>query len=121
MRSRFIWFLLFTLAACAAVSGATGFDAYVGRPVSDLALQIGPPTSVSNGPDGSLIFQWNRFGPSGQRIGASTPIPFEFGIRLWLPDRCVLRVGTRPARSAPRPVTADWITENWQFVGGGCI
>jgi len=121
MGSRFTWFLLFMLSACAAASAGTGFDAYVGRPVSDLALQIGPPTGTSHGGDGTLVFEWNRFGPAGQRIGGSTPFDFELGIHLWFPSRCVLRVVAHPARSSPMPVATDWITDSWQFVGMGCI
>jgi hypothetical protein len=123
MRSRFIWFLVFTLTGYSALSAASGFNAYVGRPVSELALQIGPPTSISDGPDGSLVFKWNRFGPSDQRIGASsswTPTPW-LELSLWFTGRCVLRVEARPARSDPRPVPADWIMENWRFVGWSCI
>jgi hypothetical protein len=64
-----------------------------------------------------MIFHWSRFGPTGQRIGA-----FSVFESVKLPTgRCVLQVRSRAARSDPAPVAADWIMENWRFVGWGCI
>ncbi len=117
MRSVVIAFLgLMLLAYACAAHAQSGFDAYLGRPVSELAMRIGPPTAASHR-NGLTIFKWNRFGPTGQRIGASAVVE---GLRLFT-GRCVLVVASRPARSDPTEAPDDWIMEDWKFVGGGCV
>jgi hypothetical protein len=117
VRAFFVWLFAVALLASGAAKAQTGFNAYIGHPVSELALRIGPPTTASAGPDGWTTFTWRRFGPTGQRIGASSVVE---GVTLFT-GRCVLRVESRPARSNPTAAMDDWIMESWRFVGWGCI
>ena len=117
MKSLFIRFLVLTVVGCASGGAEAGFNSYIGRPVSDLAMRIGPPTFVSPGPKGWPIFRWRNFGPSGQTIGAETVVEVIL-IHNW---RCILVVGSRPAKNNPTSAMVDWLIENWRFVGWGCI
>jgi hypothetical protein len=112
MKSLLIWFLGLTIFACGAAAAQTGFAVYVGHPVSDLAMRIGPPTNVFRGPNGWPIFQWE--------IGSGIKGMVIEGL-LVHQGRCILEVATRPATSNPTSIMVDWIMENWRFKGGGCI
>jgi hypothetical protein len=111
MRLVLCCFLGMALCICGAAYAQMGFAAYVGRPVFDLAQRMGPPTNVSRGANGWLIFQW--------MIGPTKGTVVE-GLLIHR-GRCVLEVATRPAKSNPKFVMVDWIMEDWRFRGWGCI
>jgi hypothetical protein len=117
MRSVAYALLAIAILGAAVANAGPGFDSYLGRPVSELARYIGPPDATSPGVNGWPIFQWSRFGPAGQKIGAGTTVE---GHWIWR-GRCVLKVASRPARANPTTATTDWIVENWRFVGLGCV
>lgn len=117
MRLLFIRLLVITLVGCTSAGAEAGFNPHIGRRVSDLAMRIGPPTIVSPGPNGWPIFRWSHFGPSGQTIGTETVVE-GIVIYNW---RCVLVVGSRPAKSNPTSAMVDWVIDSWKFVGWGCI
>lgn len=107
----FFGLLIITVSLCEAVCAQGGFAAYLGRPVSDLARRMGPPTSVVPGPNGWPIFQWS--------INATTGLVVE-GLLIYR-GQCTLEVAARPATSSLTWVTRNWIIDNWRFRGGGCI
>jgi hypothetical protein len=117
LKSFLIGLLGLALVGCSAVVVETNAKPYIGRPVSDVALRLGPPTTVSHGPNGWPIFRWSNFGPSGQTIGKVTAIE---GLVIHQ-GRCSLLVQSQPAKPNPSPAMTDWIIEDWRFVGMGCV
>jgi len=95
-------FLGITIFSCGAAPAQTGFAAYVGRPVSDLAQRMGPPTTVLRGPNGWPIFQWN--------IGSGIKGMVVEGLMIHT-GRCLLEVATRPATSNPTSMMVDWVND----------
>ena len=100
-----------TMFACGSGHTQAGFASYIGRPVSDLAMRMGPPNSMSHDLNGWPIFQWD--------INPTTGIVVE-GLIIHK-GRCRLEVATRPRTSNPTTLTRDWIMDNWRFKGGGCV
>jgi hypothetical protein len=111
MKSLFVGLLGVTLVGCSAAHAQTSLYDYIGRPISDLAMRMGPPTIVSQGPNGWPIFQWSRFPSKGIVL---------HGLLIHR-GRCILEVAARPANRHPTLAMADWIVENWRFVGWGCL
>jgi hypothetical protein len=104
--------LLFMVLAGPAIGQGWGLERYIGRPVSDLAIRLGPPTQAFVGPDGQRIFQWRHFGSSTKTVIEGVAI---------LNWRCTLSVESWPARNNPSSAMIDWIIHTWKFSGLGCI
>lgn len=112
MKLPFIELLGITLVGCSAALAQAGFYDYIGRPISDLAMRMGPPTTMSRGPNGWPIFQWSHLAPT-------KGIVIE-GLLIHR-GQCILEVISRPAKSSPTPAMADWLVTGWKFSGGGCL
>jgi hypothetical protein len=111
MRRLLISLLGITLLGCSATLAQAGWDDYIGRPISDLAMRMGPPTTVSRGPNGWPIFEWSHLAPTKGIVIEG----------LLIHGRCNLKVMTRPARSSPTAAMADWLVTHWRFAGLGCL
>jgi hypothetical protein len=111
MKSLLVGILGVTLVGCSAAYAQPSLYAYLGRPISDLAMRMGPPTIVSQGPNGWPIVQWSHLPTKGLVL---------HGLLIYR-GRCTLEVVARPAKRYPTLAMVDWIMESWRFVGFGCL
>jgi hypothetical protein len=115
--------LALIVAGCAAARQTRfneALNAYIGRPVSDIALKAGPPNASFPAGDGGMVFQWYRAGQQ-QTPGMAMP---AFGNVIYYPGQtqqieCRLSVVARTTKSSP--TLADWIIERWEYTGNGCV
>ena len=118
-----ILMLALVVTGCAAARQArfdNALNAYIGRPVSEIAVKIGPPTANFPSGNGSMVFQWHR-AEQQQTPGMAMP---AFGNVIYYPGQtqqieCRLSVFARSAKTSP--TLADWIIERWEYAGNGCV
>jgi hypothetical protein len=86
----FIVWLALSLTACAANRSSDGvLGGYNGRPVSDVVLKLGAPTTKFDVGNGRRVFEWENFGACTYTVVATTTNPGS-------------------------PSLADWKIESWQ-------
>ena len=106
-----------------AEQAKTGLNAYIGRPLVEVALKFGPPMTSFDMGGGKMAFQWDHYG-SGQTSGAATRIG---GTVLYTAPQayqteCKVSFVAVPARpGVAASDLPDWIVESWQYNGNGCI
>ena len=91
-------------------------DAYIGRPVSELALRFGPPTTEFESGPGQRAFQWEHY---GQTPGVIAPIGGSLIVAG--PQRRECRLSVVASTNKPNPTLGDWIVQRYQWAGNGCI
>jgi hypothetical protein len=75
-RFSFIACLTLTLTACTRFESADNeLDKYVGRPVSEVAAKLGPPTTKFRLADGRSSFDWQNYGSCTYSVIATTSNP----------------------------------------------
>lgn len=90
----------------------TSLDQYVGRPISDVILDRGPPTSTFDMGPNKRAFQWAL---TGQTAGAVVPIS---GVLVTVPPRtqnCMVSFVASANKSGP--TISDWMVESWRWNG----
>jgi hypothetical protein len=86
----FIACVTLSLTGCATFRPADNeLDRYVGGPVSDVAVKLGPPTAKFDLGDGHLAFDWENYGGCTYSVVATS-------------------------RKAGSPSLADWKVESWK-------
>ena|SRR6478672_13417883 len=89
-RFSFIACLTLSLTACTRFESADNeLDKYVGRPVTEVAAKLGPPTAKFGLPDGRSSFDLETYGGCTYSVVATTGQPNS-------------------------PSLADWRVESWQ-------
>jgi hypothetical protein len=72
----FIACLTVSLTACTRFESADNeLDKYVGRPVTEVAAKLGPPTAKFGLPDGCSSFDWETYGACTYSVVATTRHP----------------------------------------------
>jgi hypothetical protein len=111
------------LTGCAAVRQKeviAKFDSYLGRPVSDLALALGPPTTQFDAGGGKMAFQWEHV-IQGETAGAATGVGGTMIFNPLHPYERECRVSVVAATTIPNPSLGDWIIQHWEYHGNDCI
>jgi hypothetical protein len=85
----FIACLILSLTACARFAETGLANSVVGRPVSEVALKLGPPTTKMDLGNGRMAFDWEHYGPCTYSAIATSKTPGS-------------------------PSLADWTIESWQ-------
>jgi hypothetical protein len=95
-------------------------DSYIGQPVSNVAINLGPPNGSFDVGNGQRAFQWLRTG-SYQTGGSAMPI----GRMVVFEPSQTVQTSCRISFIATSPKggqqLSDWIVTTWRYVGNGCI
>ena len=95
-------------------------DSYIGQPVSNIAINLGPPNGSFDVGNGQRAFQWLRTG-SYQTGGSAMPI----GRMVVFEPSQTVQTSCRISFIATSPKggqqLSDWIVTTWRYVGDGCI
>ncbi len=100
-------------------------NAYVGHPLSDVALRFGPPTANVDMGGGRMAFQWEHFGV-GPALGIATQAQAGGQVLYLAPQaqqtQCSVSIETMPTVENASPADlANWIVQGWQYTGSGCV
>jgi hypothetical protein len=111
--------LCIVLAGCQAARKQQLEDqlnSYLGHPVSEVALRLGPPDTEFDSGSGKRSFQWEK---TGKTPGAIVPIGGSLIVAG--PQRRECRISVVAAASKSNPGLGDWIVERWTYAGNGCL
>jgi hypothetical protein len=118
---------LFVLGICvAALSSCTQMrakqpngllDGYLGRPVAELALRMGPPTEDFDAGSGQHAFQWlHQYGSSPGVIA-----PMGSALVVAGPQQRDCRLSVVATTAKDHPSLGDWIIQRYTWTGNGCL
>jgi hypothetical protein len=108
--------LFLALSGCSAMNAERvrgGLNAYVGRPVADLELRMGPPDDVIELTNGRRAFQWEHAGHRQTPIGVAYAAN---SLLFYSPPRSYETI----CRLSVIVTAANDIT-SWQAFGDGCL
>ena len=96
---------------------ARSLQAYVGRPVADVAQDRGPPTStVDLGPN-KRGFQWQI---TSETHEVAKPAPGSYVAATVPPGEQTCLVSFVASTASSSPSLSDWIIESSQWKGASC-
>jgi hypothetical protein len=76
--------LALSLTACTTFRSANSeLDNYVGRPVSDVVLKLGAPTTKFDVNNGRRVFEWQNYGACTYTVVATTTNPGSQSLADW--------------------------------------
>jgi hypothetical protein len=122
-RTLILMALILPLFACKAAQQARvneHFNSYIGKPVSDLALILGPPTTQFAAGTGRMAFQWEHY-DEAHSPGVAVPVGNTLIYSAPHSQQRECRVSVVAHTSALNPNLGDWIIDNWRYAGSGCI
>src|ERR1700730_1269500 len=111
--------LIFPLIACKAAQQTRGndqFNSYIGRPVSELALVLGPPTTQFAAGSGRMAFQWEHY-DEAHSPGVAVPVGNALIYSAPHSQQRECRVSVVARTSALNPTLGDWIIDSWRYAG----
>jgi hypothetical protein len=124
MKKALIVFLLATsFAACTAARQAKvhdKLDSYLNKPVSELALVLGPPTTQFATGNRQMAFQWEHY-DEAYSPGIAVPVGNSLIYSAPHSQQRECRVSVVALTSSPNPNQGDWIIKSWRYNGNGCV
>jgi hypothetical protein len=76
--------VLFALSLTACAPYWAGHkDGYIGHPVSEVVLKLGPPTTRFDAGNGRVAFQWSDFGGCSSSATTTTKKPGSTSLADW--------------------------------------
>jgi hypothetical protein len=96
---------------------AERLNSYIGHPVSEMAIRLGPPASDTDAGDGKHTFVWE----TGSQTASAT-IPLAGRLVQAGPQQQKCRISVVAATSGKvNPDLRDWIVQQWEYEGNGCL
>ena len=124
MRKMLVILLAVSLSACTTAARQAKvhekLDSYLNKPVSELALILGPPTTQFATGNRQMAFQWEHYNEA-YSPGIAVPVGNSLIYSTPHSQQRECRLSVVALTSSPNPSLGDWITKSWRYNGNGCI